>query len=208
MAGELSYFLTGAAFGATAGLSPGPLQALVITETLRHGRKEGFKVSFAPLLTDLPIILLAVFLLSRLTDFSAIMGGVSIGGALFLAYLAYGNIRGGDPAPDQAEVKPDSLKKAAITNFLNPHPYMFWVLVGAPTLFSASRDGILAAPAFIAGFYLVLVGAFGLIATATGRSRGWVRGRLYRWVMRFLGVALAVFSLLFFLKGIRLLGIL
>ncbi|UCD33501.1 MAG: hypothetical protein JSV38_06465 [Desulfobacterales bacterium] len=47
----------GVMFGLSAGFAPGPLLTLVITQTLRHGIKEGILTASAPVLTDAPIIL-------------------------------------------------------------------------------------------------------------------------------------------------------
>ena len=60
--------LSGAVFGLAAGLMPGPLLALVIQQTLRHGPTEGIKVAAAPLLTDLPIVAAALFAVNRVAD--------------------------------------------------------------------------------------------------------------------------------------------
>ena len=206
MTDAVSFVLTGAAFGATAGLAPGPLQALVVSETLRYSLKQGLKVCLAPLLTDLPVILAAVFVLSRLSQFDGVMGGVAICGALFLVYLAYGNLKDANPQTDPQAPRPASLKKAVIANFLNPHPYIFWTFVGAPTILAARESAITGVGAFVAGFYLVLIGTFGLIALAADKSRRWVRGRVYKWSMRLLAGLLLVFAAGFFYKGLKLLG--
>jgi threonine/homoserine/homoserine lactone efflux protein len=208
LAAEITYLLSGAALGASAGLSPGPLQALVISETLQHGRREGMKVSFAPLLTDFPIILLAVFLLSKMADFGAVMGLISICGALFVFRLAFLNLKTAGRLEDSAIAAPASLKRAAVTNFLNPHPYMFWVFVGAPTVLGAADKGTLGAAAFLLGFYTVLVGIFILLATGAAAARQWMRGRAYRWVMRGLGAVLALFALFLFYRGLNFFAIL
>lgn len=208
MAAEISYFLSGAALGASAGLSPGPLQALVISETLRHGRGAGIRASFAPLLTDLPIILVSAGLLSEMAGLDAVMGCVSIGGALFVARLACGNLKSAESGGSVPSAAPASLKKAVITNFLNPHPYLFWIFVGAPTILAAARQGAPAAVAFVAGFYSVLLGIFILLAAGAARSRRWVHGRVYRWVMRGLAGVLALFALLLLYKGLNLFAIL
>ncbi len=71
---ELTCLLNGAALGAAAGLSPGPLQALVLSESLRHGRREGVKASIAPLLTDIPIVIVSLGLLSRVAALDTVMG--------------------------------------------------------------------------------------------------------------------------------------
>jgi len=44
---ELAYLLPGLALGLSAGISPGPLLTLVMTQTLKHGKGEGVKVSLA-----------------------------------------------------------------------------------------------------------------------------------------------------------------
>ena len=56
----IDYFGKGTLFGLAAGFSPGPLTVLVIGETLRHGLRSGLQVAIAPVLTDIPVILLTV----------------------------------------------------------------------------------------------------------------------------------------------------
>ena len=63
MTASLAFLLTGALLGLSGGLAPGPLLTLVANETLRHGARAGIGVALAPLLTDLPIVLITVGLL-------------------------------------------------------------------------------------------------------------------------------------------------
>ncbi len=56
--------LLGLTIGFSAGVSPGPLLALVVTTSLRHGRWAGFQVAASPLVTDLPIIILSLTVLN------------------------------------------------------------------------------------------------------------------------------------------------
>ena len=60
---SLQFVLAGLAFGSAGGFTPGPTITLVISQTLRHGVREGFKIAISPLITDAPIILLAIFVL-------------------------------------------------------------------------------------------------------------------------------------------------
>jgi threonine/homoserine/homoserine lactone efflux protein len=69
---ELGFLFSGIIFGLAAGISPGPLLALVFSETIKYGKKEGFKIAFAPLITDLPIVLFVLLILSRLTKYDLI----------------------------------------------------------------------------------------------------------------------------------------
>ncbi|MEI6633029.1 MAG: hypothetical protein WCP22_04325 [Chlamydiota bacterium] len=62
--GIFAFLGVGVVLGLSAGLSPGPLLALVVSQTLAHGVREGVKVAFVPLVTDLPVILIALFVLA------------------------------------------------------------------------------------------------------------------------------------------------
>ena len=83
------YLTAGIVLGLSAGFSPGPLSTLVISQALQYGVREGLKVALAPIVTDMPIIVLAVFALTRLHNFQTILGLISVSGGLFVVYLSY-----------------------------------------------------------------------------------------------------------------------
>ena len=97
---------------------------------------------------------------------------------------------------------PRSLRTGLIANVLNPNPYLFWSVVGAPTLYRAVEYSTLAAALFLGGLYLSLVGGKVLIAALAARGRGHLDGATYRLILRALGVALGVFALVFLWNGI------
>ncbi len=194
---ELAYLLPGLALGLSAGISPGPLLTLVMTQTLKHGKGEGIKVSLAPLVTDLPIIVFALFILDRLTSLGPILGAISLFGAGYLIYLGYESlIFKGDMPVDQAKA-PHSIRKGIVANFLNPSPYMFWFSIGGPLMLKASALGPLAALLFIVPFYGLLVGAKCGVAIVAGRSRHFLKSRYYVYTVRTLGLVLCLFGLVF-----------
>jgi len=57
---------SGVLLGWSAGLSPGPLLALLLAQTLRHGPREGCKIALTPLVTDAPIIVVALVVAAKL----------------------------------------------------------------------------------------------------------------------------------------------
>jgi threonine/homoserine/homoserine lactone efflux protein len=196
----------GVVYGLSAGFSPGPLLMLVISQTLRHGIKEGAKVALAPLITDLPIILFSLLVLTRLTDFRTVLGVISIIGGIFVAYLAYGNFRPPRLPEETGRVAPQSLAKGVAANALSPHPYLFWLTVGGPVIvrgWSESPGGSLA---FLLVFFTCLVGAKMLTAWITGSSSQWLSGRVYRGILFILGGLLAVYAFFLIKEGWRLLG--
>jgi threonine/homoserine/homoserine lactone efflux protein len=86
------------------------------------------------------------------------------------------------------------MRKALLTNFLNPHPYVFWVTVGGPLVVQASELGPNAVGAFLVGFFGGLVGVKILIAFGVYRARAWLTGPGYVRVMRTLSIAMWGFA--------------
>jgi threonine/homoserine/homoserine lactone efflux protein len=82
----MEFLIQGLLLGLGVGLAPGPLLALVISASLRGGTSHGLRVALSPLITDLPIIVISLFVLRQVND-SAI-GFLSIVGALVLTYFA------------------------------------------------------------------------------------------------------------------------
>jgi threonine/homoserine/homoserine lactone efflux protein len=202
------YLLTGIIFGLTAGISPGPILTLVISETLRHNKKEGIKIAITPLITDLPIIALSMFVFSQFTNSDLILGIISILGGCFIAYLGYETIKANSMSIDLDNAKPRSLRKGIIVNLLSPHPYLFWLVVGSPLLFKASNINPWAAVAFIVAFYACLVGSKIIIANLVDRSRSFLKNKAFLWTMRVLGLALITFAIIFIIDGLKFFEIL
>ena len=205
----LEYLATGVVLGLAAGFAPGPLLALVLAQSIRFGTREGLRVAAAPLITDVPIVILATALVVVAAETAGgLLGAISLAGAAFVTYLGIESLRATGVQAGRPDEAPRSWARGALVNALSPHPYIFWVTVGAPVLIRAWTDGPLAAAAFLAGFYACLVGAKMLVALIAGRSGGRLRGRGYRTVMVSLGVLLLFFALRLVAEGLRLLGVL
>jgi threonine/homoserine/homoserine lactone efflux protein len=200
-------FLTmGSILGLSAGFAPGPLLTLVISETLRHDVKSGVKVALAPMITDLPIIMLTLFILVKLSGFHKVLGIISCMGGFFVLYLGWQSMVTKGVELDLQGTRSKSLAKGIIVNTLNPHPYLFWLGVGGPTVTKAMNLGMVAPLAFIGSFYVLLVGSKILIAVLVGKSRSFLIGNGYIYTMRLLGVALCALAIFLFRDGFKLLG--
>ena len=197
----------GLVLGISAGLSPGPLMSLVITQTLEHGKREGIKVSLAPLLTDPPIILVSLLILGQFASQDPILGAIAWLGAGVLLLLARGVWRAEPPGGEgQRGIAPRSILKGLSINLLSPNPWLFWLTIGVPTLLRAETAW--EASAFLLGFYPCLVGGKLGIALLVGRYGTGLRPALYRGIMRGLAILLILFAVLLVRDGARLLGIL
>ncbi len=176
----------------SAGFAPGPLLTLVVAQTLKHDTREGVRVAVAPLITDLPIIVAALLILSRLTHFRYLLGGISFFGGMYVLYLAYESLQTEPVVLDIPCGAPHSFRKGALINALNPHPYLFWTTVGAPLMLQAWPDNRFSPLVFMASFYIFLVGSKLFLVFLVGRSRTFLMSRGYLWIMRLLGVFLGL----------------
>lgn len=202
------HFLTiGIVLGLSAGFAPGPLLTLVISETLQHDIKSGVKVALAPIITDLPIIVLTLFILSKLSNFHNILGIISLTGGLFILFMGYKSLRTKGVKFNLDEIRSKSLTKGVLANVLSPHPYLFWFSVGAPTMTKAMSQNIGAPMVFIISFYVFLVGSKIMLAILIGKSKYLLIGKAYIFTMRFLGLVLCVLAIVLFRDGLNLLEI-
>ncbi|MBT3244892.1 MAG: LysE family translocator [Bacteroidetes bacterium] len=201
----LQYLLTGAILGLVAGISPGPILALVIKESLQNGRKAGMKVATVPLVSDLPIVLLTLIILTKVAEYDAILGIISFLGAGFILLLAYESLR---VKAVQGNLKPpkiSSFSKGVLANLLSPHPYLFWLLVGSPMVLKAWNITPWAGISFVLGFYLCIVGAKLIIAWISDKSKNVLGTTGYIWVIRILGIILIVLAIYLIMDGINFL---
>jgi threonine/homoserine/homoserine lactone efflux protein len=204
----VTFLTTGIILGLSAGFAPGPILALVISETLNHDKRAGIKVALAPIITDLPIIVLTLFILSKLSGFHTVLGIISILGGCFILYLGFANLRTKGMSVRLDNVKPKSLQKGIIVNLLSPHPYLFWVSVGGPLTVKAMQHSIIAAAAFITSFYVLLVGSKIGLAILVGNYKSFLQGRIYINTMRTLGFVLVILAIFLFRDGLKLFGLL
>ncbi|MGD9145321.1 MAG: LysE family translocator [Anaerolineae bacterium] len=179
--------------GLSAGISPGPLLTLVITASLRSGLAGGLRVALAPLITDLPIIVLSVLLAGYLPP-QAFRWVGTVGG-LVVIWIGIETIRSsrGSVLPRDVNTAADPRRemwRGVLVNALNPHPYLFWATVGGPALVRGWRISPWHAIAFLVAFYTLLIGSKVIVAWLVGRHGGALSLAWYRRVLVACGVLL------------------
>ncbi len=201
----LLYLLQGLTLGLSAAATPGPFQAFLLSEALRNGWRRTVSASFAPLLSDGPIIALVVLLLTQTPPW--FINGLKVGGGFFILYLAWGAWQAyrayaksempvAIPAAERKTVW-----QATVMNLLNPNPYIFWSAIGGPILIEAWRTAPLLAVTFLVGIYVMLIGGFmGLIFLFS--AAGQLGPKVNRALIGFSASALALFGVYQVWQGI------
>lgn len=183
--------MLGVVLGLAAGISPGPLLALVVTSSLQRGFRAGLQVAIAPLLTDAPIIVSVLWVLGGMPE--TLLAGVGAVGGCCVIYFG---LRTFQTAPSANQVRAAQgggfrdLARGALVNFLNPHPWLFWATVQGPLLLRAWRQRPLVGLGFIASFYLAIVGSKVIIAALVARGRRRLDQEWYRRLLQSCGIAL------------------
>ncbi|MCA9887642.1 MAG: LysE family transporter [Anaerolineae bacterium] len=174
------FIIPGISLALTATLLPGPLQAYILSVTLRYGWRRGMLVTFSPLITDAFIVPLVVFVLGQLPD-AAIQAIRLTGGGLllFIAWGAYKQLRAGsDFGPQEASVATPKQEEvsvwrvfipALLMNTVSPGPWLFWATVNGPLLLSALEQSPWHALAFLVAFYGTFVLSLNVLVYIFGR---------------------------------------
>ena len=208
MAQVIEFLVYGILFGLVQGLTPGPLITLIFSETLKYGKKEGLKIAISPLITDSLIVSLSLLILSNLSSYTVVIGIISLFGAFYLIYLGIENLRIKIDKFTLEPPKKDALKRGVIANFLSPHPYLFWLSIGGPTILESASISITATALFIAGIYLTLIGSKLAVTLIVDKSKTILRSKYYIYAIQALGIVLILFAIFFIKDGLDLIGLL
>ena len=155
----LSYLIFGITYAFAAAVQPGPLNTYLISQTLSRGWRHTLPASLSPLISDGPIIVLVLFLLSQIPPW--FVQFLHFIGALFLFYLAIGafkswqNYNTDQTLEDQP--RHQTLFKAVLVNILNPYPYLGWSLVMGPLFLKGYQQAPVYGVALLISFYVTVI---------------------------------------------------
>ena len=155
----LTYLLQGLTLGFAAGAQPGPFQAFLINQSITRGSRKTLLMGFAPLISDGPIVLATLLLLSQVPSWFQrvlqIVGGLFV---LYLAYSAYHTWKNFQTdVPPALPSRNNDLLRAATMNLLSPGPYIFWSTVIGPLVIQAWQVSLWSALALVGVFYAAMI---------------------------------------------------
>lgn len=187
--------LIGAALGFFAGIVPGPFLALVATTSLRRGLRDGLRVALVPLLTEIPVLLLSVFVLTSLAR--GVLRWVGVGAGLLVLFMAWRlEVDARDADPEGTEEELEGLRghyfRVAAVGLMAPSPWIFWFFFAGPLLLNRWHASPAHAVAFLVAFFGCFVGAMMLVAWAVATGRERLSHEWYRRALRVGGVLLFV----------------
>lgn len=189
----LEYVGIGLSLGVTAGISPGPLMALMISETIKGGKMRGIRVAVAPLITDVPLILIITFVLRYIKNIHSLLGIISLVGSFLLLYFGYRDLQAGKIGLQTGHVRSNSFRKGILTNLLNPHPYVFWLFIGIPFMMKGSNTERFL---FVLFFLSGIVGSKIGITFIVEKGKSFIETKHYHRIIQSLGMVLVFLGLI------------
>lgn len=211
----LPILFAAARLGLTAGLLPGPLQTVLIQHTLLSGWKRAIFGIFAPIVADIPVVLVVMLVLSQFPPI--LMQGIQIIGGSFLLYLTWGTLRswrrgaalGEGAATDAQAASSDGrlrfLLRMTLVSLLSPMPYLFWGTVNGPLLRDALAISALGGAAFIVVYYVPLLGVLSGWVLVFDRLRH-LDQRVTRGIVLVAAIVLALLGLQLIAQGLGLIA--
>ena len=189
----------GVVFGVALAAPPGPMNAVIATESVVHGWGAGVRAGLGAMTADALFFLLAlvgvVTFVERFPTVRAVMVGL---GGLLMLYFAYGAAREVDGsfraerdavgvAPDAPDTPANIVERPRSRGFLkafslavaNPYQIVFWLTIGVGMLEPGTVDVLSALPAVGESLASVLVVETGTPALVVGFFGGillWVTG--------------------------------
>ena len=169
----LSNLLIGISYALSAGLQPGPLQAFFLAKVAENGWRRALPTAFAPLISDGPIALISITLLTTLPE--SFRNWIQLAGGALLLSFAWSTFRKRDQAKRSAEKategsQPKTVGQATLINLLNPNPYLGWSLVMGPAVLTAWKAGPEQAVVLLLAFYITMISTSMALIYLMGRA--------------------------------------
>jgi threonine/homoserine/homoserine lactone efflux protein len=206
MPSALTSVLAGLGVGVALAGSPGPVQAILLVESIRGGTGRGFKAQAGANLTFAALLVALALGLAAVAPSAFLLRILKVTGGAFLIWLAIDGFRSRHELtrdPSKHRRLPPAVR-GLLAVVLNPGTYLFLATAASSLLSSASREGgitaaLLAALALVVGVAIgdgavVLLGGLGV------RRAGQRVTRLVRTVLAGL---LAVLGVLLIVSGVR-----
>lgn len=173
MVSIIPILLQGAGLGFSASVSPGPLLAYLVSQSLTSGWKRGAIVAVAPLVSDIPLIIAILLLLKQVP--ALFVSLISLVGGIYVIYLAFKLFQSWRSKPGEktsgAASMPHNLARAVLVNYSSPGPYLFWTLVNGPLLLAAMKISIWHGILFMLSFYIFFIGSMLILAGIFSQAR-------------------------------------
>ncbi len=194
--------LAAALLGLFAGMAPGPYTTMVAATGLERGFRAAVPIALAPLLTDVPPMIVSTLVVRRLNWTALTLLGISGGVVVAMIGIRFLRAHGTPSIPEHVVAKggepgrepgTPSVRFGHVltTNLLNPAPWIFWFVAAAPLFLIQWNASPLRGAVFLVILFAVNIGSAASLAWIASHARQALTPVNQRRVLVAAGVALA-----------------
>jgi threonine/homoserine/homoserine lactone efflux protein len=170
----------GMVFGLALAAPPGPMNAVIATESVLRGWGAGFRAGLGAMVADVCFFLLAlVGLVAFVQQSPDVRTGLFVAGGLLMIYFAYGAVRSARSFVDDELEEGKGFRKAFVLALTNPFQIAFWLTVGVGLLEPGQLDVLAPLPVVgpsLAGRAVVQTGEPAIIVGLFAGVVVWILG--------------------------------
>ena len=204
-------FATSWIVGLSGAVSPGPLLAYDIKESLRIGPWAGPAISLGHSILELGVVALLYFGAATILDSDVAQICISIIGGAVLIFMAATFIRNSskhseiNTIPNKSYFdKMGPVIGGVIVTVSNPYWSVWWVTVGLAYLIWSQEYGLVGVACFYFGHILADFAWFSLVSIIIASGRNLIVGKIYKIILVLCGVGMGGMGIYFFIRGINL----
>ncbi len=204
-------FATSWIVGLSGAVSPGPLLAYDIKESLRIGPWAGPAISLGHSILELGVVALLYFGAATILDSDVAQICISIIGGAVLIFMAATFIRNSskhseiNTIPNKSYFdKMGPVIGGVIVTVSNPYWSVWWVTVGLAYLIWSQEYGLVGVACFYFGHILADFAWFSLVSIIIASGRKLIVGKIYKIILVLCGVGMGGMGIYFFIRGINL----
>jgi threonine/homoserine/homoserine lactone efflux protein len=167
---SLPSLVAGVVFGLALAAPPGPMNAVIASESVENGWLSGFRTGLGAMTADATFLVCSLLgVVTFVERFPAVRAAmVGVGGLLMLyfAYDAAAGVRSGIETEGRAARATTGFRKAFVLALTNPYQILFWLTIGVGLLEPGSLDVLSYTPyvgADLAGRFVVRTGSPALL---------------------------------------------
>ncbi|WP_338741867.1 LysE family translocator [Haloplanus salilacus] len=183
MSSPLPSLVAGVVFGLALAAPPGPMNAVIASESVENGWFAGFRTGLGAMSADaiflVGSLLGVVAFVERFPTVRAVMIGVGGLLMLYFAYDAAAGVTSGIVTDGRTARATTGFRKAFVLALTNPYQILFWLTIGVGLLEPGALDVLSYTPYVgndLAGWFVVRTGSPALLVGFFGGIGLWITG--------------------------------
>ena len=204
---ELANIAVGSFVAAFSGaLMPGPVLAITLAGSRRHGFWFGPLVALGHSLVELPVVVLLALGLLTVLDNRWVIAAIGCVGSVAMAWMAVGLLRQTRHAEGEAaeDVGPriGGAGSGILATIANPYWYLWWISLGAVLMAGTAAAGWLGVAVFFIGHISADFACCGAASLGVAKGRRYLEGRVYKGLLMVCAVILFAMAARFLLLAV------